>query len=98
MIFAFTSRTSVGTMPLTIETLINKLGVPEADANLSASLGTCIGQNGCAGIYPAMLAIMVARTVGINPFEMGSLIKLIIVVAIGSLVLPGWVAGPLLRR
>ena len=89
MIFAFTSRTSVGTMPLTIETLINKLGVPEAYANLAASFGTCIGQNGCAGIYPAMLAIMAAPTVGINPFEIGFLIKLIIVVAIGSFGIAG---------
>ncbi len=89
MIFAFTSRTSVGTMPLTIETLIHKLGVSEADANLSASFGTCIGQNGCAGIYPAMLAIMAAPTVGINPFELGFLIKLIIVVVIGSFGIAG---------
>jgi L-cystine uptake protein TcyP (sodium:dicarboxylate symporter family) len=29
-------------------------------ANFSASFGLSIGQNGCAGIYPAMLAIMVA--------------------------------------
>jgi L-cystine uptake protein TcyP (sodium:dicarboxylate symporter family) len=89
MIFAFTSRTSAGTMPLTIETLINKLGVPEAYANLAASFGTSIGQNGCAGIYPAMLAIMVAPTVGINPFELGFLIKLIIIVAIGSFGIAG---------
>ena len=28
-----------------------------------------IGQNGCAGLYPAMLAVMVAPTVGINPLD-----------------------------
>ena len=89
MIFAFTSRTSVGTMPLTIDTLIHRLGVPEADANLAASFGTCIGQNGCAGIYPAMLAIMAAPTVGINPFELGFLIKLVLVVTLGSFGIAG---------
>jgi uncharacterized protein len=89
MIFAFTSRTSAGTMPLTIETLINKLGVPQGYANLAASFGTSIGQNGCAGIYPAMLAIMVAPTVGINPFELGFLIKLVIIVALGSFGIAG---------
>ncbi|GMB01959.1 L-cystine transporter [Pelosinus sp. IPA-1] len=89
MIFAFTSRTSAGTMPLTIRTLIDKLGVPEAYANLSASFGTSIGQNGCAGIYPAMLAIMVAPTVGINPLDLGFLVKLVIIVAIGSFGIAG---------
>ena len=89
LLFAFTSRTSAGTMPLTIETMINKLGVPSGYANLSASFGVSIGQNGCAGIYPAMLAIMVAPTVGINPLELGFLIKLVIVVAIGSFGIAG---------
>ncbi|WP_378954208.1 L-cystine transporter [Pelosinus sp. sgz500959] len=89
LLFAFTSRTSAGTMPLTIDTMINKLGVPSGYANLSASFGVSIGQNGCAGIYPAMLAIMVAPTVGINPLELGFLIKLVIVVAIGSFGIAG---------
>ncbi|WP_257264427.1 cation:dicarboxylate symporter family transporter [Endozoicomonas sp. ONNA2] len=56
--FAFTSRSSAGTMPLTIQTLTQRLGVAEGVANFAASFGTTIGQNGCAGIYPAMLAVM----------------------------------------
>lgn len=89
LVFAFTSRTSAGTMPLTIETMINKLGIPAGYANLSASFGVSIGQNGCAGIYPAMLAVMVAPTVGINPLEIGFLVKLVIVVAVGSFGIAG---------
>ena len=89
LVFAFTSRTSAGTMPLTIETMINKLGVPSGYANLSASFGVSIGQNGCAGIYPAMLAIMVAPTMGINPLELGFLVKLVLVVAISSFGIAG---------
>lgn len=89
LIFAFTSRTSAGTLPLTIEALINKLGVPSGYANLSASFGVSIGQNGCAGIYPAMLAVMVAPTVGINPLDLAFLIKLVIIVAIGSFGIAG---------
>ena len=89
LIFAFTSRTSAGTLPLTIEALINKLGVPSGYANLSASFGVSIGQNGCAGIYPAMLAVMVAPTVGINPLEISFLLKLVIIVAIGSFGIAG---------
>ncbi|MBS4534183.1 L-cystine transporter [Clostridium sp. D2Q-14] len=87
--FAFTSRTSAGALPLNIETQIDKLGVSDGYANLSASLGTSIGQNGCAGIYPAMLAIMIAPTVGINPLAPAFLIKLIIVTAISSFGIAG---------
>ncbi len=87
--FAFTSRSSAGTLPLNVETQIDDLGVSEGHANLSASLGTSIGQNGCAGIYPAMLAVMIAPTVGINPLEPGFLIKLIIITALASFGIAG---------
>lgn len=60
LIFAFTSRSSAGALPLNVQTQTQRLGVPEGIANFSASFGLSIGQNGCAGIYPAMLAIMVA--------------------------------------
>lgn len=87
--FAFTSRTSAGTLPLTVDALINKLGVSQGVANLSASFGVSIGQNGCAGIYPAMLAVMIAPTVGIDPLTPMFLIKLVVVVALGSFGIAG---------
>ena len=43
-----------------METQVDGLKVPEPIANLSATFGATIGQNGCAGIYPAMLAVMIA--------------------------------------
>lgn len=82
--FAFTSRTSAGTLPLNVEAQRNKLGVPESIANFSASFGITIGQNGCAGIYPAMLAVMIAPSQGINPLSPSFLATLIIVVMISS--------------
>jgi uncharacterized protein len=57
--FAFTSRTSAGALPMNIQTQ-KKLGVPDGIANFAGSFGLSIGQNGCAGIYPAMLAVMIA--------------------------------------
>ncbi|GAF63128.1 putative symporter [Bacillus sp. TS-2] len=81
--FAFTSRTSAGALPLNIQTQ-RKLGVPEGTANFAGSFGLSIGQNGCAGIYPAMLAVMIAPTIGINPLDPGFLLMLIVVVAISS--------------
>lgn len=81
--FAFTSRTSAGSLPLNIETQ-KSLGVPEGIANFAGSFGISIGQNGCAGIYPAMLATMIAPTVGINPLSPSFIVTLILVVAISS--------------
>ena len=87
--FAFTSRSSAATIPFNIETQTNKLGNDSVIANFSATFGTTIGQNGCAGIYPAMLAVMVAPTVGIDPFSIGYVATLILVVAISSFGIAG---------
>ncbi|AGT44484.1 L-cystine transporter [Treponema pedis] len=89
LMFGFISRSSAGTLPLTVKTQIEKIGVPEGIANLSASLGTSIGQNGCAGIYPAMLAVMIAPSLGISPLDPTFLIKLAIVVTFASFGIAG---------
>jgi uncharacterized protein len=81
--FAFTSRTSAGALPLNIRTQ-KSMGVPDGIANFSGSFGLSIGQNGCAGIYPAMLAVMIAPTVGIDPLSPSFLLTLVIVVALSS--------------
>ncbi|CAM4370510.1 L-cystine transporter [Saccharibacillus endophyticus] len=83
LVFAFTSRSSAATIPLNIETQRKKLGVSEGVANLSASFGATIGQNGCAGIYPAMLAVMIAPTAGVT-VDLPFILTLIAVVAISS--------------
>ncbi|MEX2125562.1 MAG: L-cystine transporter [Woeseia sp.] len=82
--FAFTSRSSAATIPLNVETQIDELQVPSPVANLSATFGATIGQNGCAGIYPAMLATMIAPTMGVNPLDPGFIATLVGVVAISS--------------
>ncbi|WP_163102007.1 L-cystine transporter [Peribacillus alkalitolerans] len=81
--FAFTSRTSAGALPITIKTQ-KQLGVPDGIANFAGSFGLSIGQNGCAGIYPAMLAVMIAPTVGQDPLDPSFLATLVLVVAISS--------------
>ncbi|MBL4951628.1 L-cystine transporter [Neobacillus sp. YIM B02564] len=82
--FAFTSRTSAGTLPLNIKSQTKDFGVSEGIANFAASFGLSIGQNGCAGMYPAMLAIMVAPAAGIDPTSLSFILTLILVVAISS--------------
>lgn len=84
LLFAFTSRSSAGTLPINIHTQTHKLGVPEGIANFSGSFGLSIGQNGCAGIYPAMLAFMIAPSVGINPLDIGFILTVVGIVAISS--------------
>jgi L-cystine uptake protein TcyP (sodium:dicarboxylate symporter family) len=58
-LFALSTQSSIATIPLTIKAQ-KDLGVSEGTANLSATLATCVGQNTCAGLYPAMLATIIA--------------------------------------
>ncbi len=82
--FAFTSRSSAATIPLNVETQVEALNVPTSIANLSATFGSTIGQNGCAGIYPAMLAVMIAPTMGVDPMSLSFITGLVAIVAISS--------------
>lgn len=83
LLFGFGSRSSMAALPLNIETQKQALGVDEESANLSATFGTSIGQNGCAGIYPAMLAVMAAQVMGI-PVDLSFILQLVAVIAIAS--------------
>jgi uncharacterized protein len=89
MTFAFSSRSSAASIPMNIDVQVNQLKVPPAIANLSASFGATIGQNGCAGIYPAMLAMMVAPSVGIDPMTFEFILPLIGIVVISSFGIAG---------
>ncbi|MCE7829421.1 L-cystine transporter [Staphylococcus aureus] len=83
LIFAFTSRSSAGALPLNVQTQTRRLGVPEGIANFAATFGLSIGQNGCASIYPAMLAIMVAPVANVE-IDLQFIVTLIAVVIISS--------------
>lgn len=82
--FAFTSRSSAGALPMNLETQTKALGVDDATANFAGSFGISIGQNGCAGLYPAMLATIVAPTAGVNVFSWQFVLLLVVVVTISS--------------
>lgn len=88
MAFAFTSRSSAAAIPLNIQTQETRFGVPNSIASFSASFGAIIGQNGCAGIYPAMLAMMIAPTIGID-LNLQFLVTLVFVVTISSIGVAG---------
>ncbi len=88
LVFGFGSRSSLAAMPLNIESQVEEFGVDEATANLSATFGATIGQNGCAGIYPAMLATMGAVIVG-RDINFTFLLALIVVIMISSFGIAG---------
>lgn len=88
LVMAFSSRSSVGTLPMTISTLTERLGVSGGTANLIPSLGTTMGMNGCAGFFPALLVMMVANMVGIE-MNLQFYIMLLIVIVIGSIGIAG---------
>jgi L-cystine uptake protein TcyP (sodium:dicarboxylate symporter family) len=82
--FAFTSRSSAAAIPLSVETQVTRLGVAPAIANFAASFGATIGQNACAGLYPAMLAMMIAPSAGVDPTSWQFMASVVGVATIGS--------------
>ena len=88
LILAFTSRSSVGCLPVTISTLTNKLGVSESTASFVGSFGTTAGMQGCAGIFPALTIVFVTNMSGHN-IDLTLIVMSIIVVSISSLGIAG---------
>ncbi|NLG68467.1 MAG: cation:dicarboxylase symporter family transporter, partial [Firmicutes bacterium] len=90
--FAFSSRSSAATLPRNVSAQ-RQLGVPAGGADVAASFALSIGQNGCAGIYPAMLAIIAAPAVGIDPTSVSFLVTLVAVVVLSSFGVAGLGGG-----
>ena len=88
LVLAFTSRSSLGTLPVTIETLHKKFGVDEGIASFVGSLGSNMGMNGCAGLYPSLVTIMLAQMTGV-PMDISFFVMLAIVIAISSFGIAG---------
>ncbi len=65
-VVAFTSQSSYGTLPVTVKTLTDRVGVSERIASFVGPLGANIGMNACGGIFPAMVAIFTANAFGIS--------------------------------
>lgn len=89
-VVAFTSQSSIGTIPVTVAQL-KKLGVNEDIASFGASLGANLGMPGCAGIWPVLSAVFAIHVLGLSysPTQYMFLVVLAMVVAIGSVGVPG---------
>lgn len=64
--FAFVSRSSVGTLPLTQRVVTRNLGVSPDYASFAVPIGATTKMDSCAAIYPALAAITVAQLFGIE--------------------------------
>ncbi|UBK76097.1 cation:dicarboxylase symporter family transporter [Clostridium perfringens] len=65
-VVAFTSQSSYGTLPVTIKSLVEGVGVSKNIASFVAPLGSTIGLNGCGGFYPAIVAIFAANVFNVE--------------------------------
>ncbi len=88
LLLAFTSRSSLGTLPVTIDKLTNNQGLEEGTSSFVASLAANMGMNGCAGIYPALMAVTIANMAGIEQ-NMSFYAMLLVVITISSLGIAG---------
>lgn len=83
LLLAFTSRSSLGTLPVLIETVEHKFGINEGVASFVGSIGANMGMNGCAGLYPALVVVMLAQMTG-TEMNVSFYIMLALVIVIGS--------------
>lgn len=83
-VVAFTTRSSYGTLPVTLKSLTNEVKVSERIASFVAPMGATMGMNGCAGLYPTIVSIFVANVFGI-PMDFSKYLLLILVTTLASI-------------
>ena len=87
---AFTSESSIGTIPVTVRQL-RSAGVPEDTAAFVAGLGANLGMPGCAGMWPTLLAVFAINAQGLDytPWQYLMIVVLTLLVSIGTVGVPG---------
>ena len=89
IVFAFTSSSSVGTLPVNMR-CAKALGVPEATANFVLPLGATINMNGTV-IYHGVCAVFIAACYGVDLSfgQIGAIIVTSTLASIGTAGVPG---------
>jgi len=90
MLLAFTSRSSLGTLTLTVDTMINRLKVNPRVANFVGPIGAVMNMDACGGIFPAMVAVFATNAFGIvlGPVQYLLIIVVSVLASIGSAAVP----------
>ena len=84
MITAFTTSSSLGTLPVTLETLVDRVRIREQVAGFVAPLGATMKMDGCGAIYPAIVCILTANIFHID-LSVGQYAMIIITSAIATI-------------
>jgi len=87
-ITAFTTQSSVGTLPVTTAMLTRRVGVHPEVAHFTAPLGTTIGMPGCSGVWPILIAVW-----GVNAYNIPYTAKDYAVLALLATIVSIGVAG-----
>ena len=87
---AFSTSSSSATMPVTMETLQHKFGVPEKITSFSIPIGVTFNMDGTA-LFEVIAALFVAQVFGVEITALGqvTLIVLVLVTSIGVAGVPG---------
>lgn len=83
-LIAYSTSSSYGTLPSTLETTTEKLKVSPRYASFVVPLGATINMDGCGGIYPAIAAVFIAQLYGI-PLGMEQYLLIIFTATLASL-------------
>ncbi|MBA3661876.1 MAG: dicarboxylate/amino acid:cation symporter [Gammaproteobacteria bacterium] len=91
LLTAFTTSSSLATLPVTLDVLIKRLGISEQVASFVAPLGANAKMDGCGAIYPAIICIFTATLFQI-PLDWHQYLIIVItatVASIGTAGVPG---------
>lgn len=91
MSVAFTTRSSYATLPVNLQVITKRMKVSDRVASFVAPLGATINMNGCGGIWPAIVALFVARIYGVpmGPAEYLMVVGSATIASIGVAGVPG---------
>lgn len=89
---AFVTASSFASLPLTLSSTINRLGVAREYASFAVPLGASMKMDGCGAIFPAIAAIFIAQYTGVE-LSTGAYVAIFVTAVIGSLATAG-VPGP----
>lgn len=90
-VVTFTTQSSIGTAPVTIDCLVHNLGVDENVASFTIGLGANVGMPGCAGIWSSCIAICAANMLGVH-FTIAQyvfMVVMIVLISLGTVGVPG---------
>jgi Na+/H+-dicarboxylate symporter len=91
MIMAFTTSSSLGTLPVSLECLVDRVKIRERVAGFVAPLGATMKMDGCGAIYPAIVCVLTANILHID-LSMQQYILIILtstIATIGTAGVPG---------